>query len=130
MGSTFRPSRRASLLAVFIACLGLVGMSAHSAEQRTKEVGIRKVMGASTSRLVWILNRDAGKLILVANLIAWPLAFFWANRWLRAFSYRISIPLWLFAASACLVLAIGFLTTSYHSLRAASADPVRSLRYE
>ena len=119
-----------SLLAVFIACLGLVGMAAHSAEQRTKEIGVRKVMGASTSRLVLILNWDVGKLILIANLIAWPLAFFWADRWLQDFSYRTSVPLWLFAAAACLVLSIGFLTTSYHSLRAASADPVRSLRYE
>jgi putative ABC transport system permease protein len=105
-------------------------MAAHSAEQRTKEIGVRKVMGASTSRLVLILNWDVGKLILIANLIAWPLAFFWADRWLQDFSYRTSVPLWLFAAAACLVLSIGFLTTSYHSLRAASADPVRSLRYE
>ena len=119
-----------SFLAVFIACLGLVGMAAFTTEQRTKEIGIRKVLGASSAKLVFILNRDMGKFILIANVIAWPLAYLAAGRWLRDFAYRTSIPLWVFGAAAGLVLIVGILTTSYHSVRAASADPVRSLRYE
>jgi putative ABC transport system permease protein len=108
-----------SLLAVFIACLGLVGMAAFTTEQRTKEIGIRKVLGASSAKLVFILNRDMGKFILIANVIAWPLAYLAAGRWLRDFAYRTSIPLWVFGAAAALVLIVGLLTTSYHSVRAA-----------
>ncbi len=119
-----------SLLAVLIACLGLVGMAAFSADQRTKEIGIRKVLGASLAKLVLILNREMGKLILISNFIAWPLAYFGARLWLRDFAYRSSIHAWIFAAAAGLVLLVGFVTTSYHSFRAASSDPVRSLRYE
>ncbi|MDH4270401.1 MAG: ABC transporter permease [Candidatus Aminicenantes bacterium] len=119
-----------SLLAVFIACLGLFGMAAFTAEQRTKEIGIRKVLGASAAKLVAILNRDMGKFILLANVIAWPLGYLAARWWLRDFAYRTSVPLWVFVAAAGLVFGIGFLTTSYHSLRAASSDPVDSIRYE
>jgi putative ABC transport system permease protein len=119
-----------SLLAVFVACLGLYGMAAFNTEQRTKEIGIRKVLGASTSKIVLILDQDMGKVILLANVIAWPLAYLAAGRWLRNFAYRTPIPLWIFGAAAGLVLVVGFLTTSYHSVRAAVADPVKSLRYE
>ncbi len=119
-----------SLLAIFIACLGLVGMTAFNTEQRTKEIGIRKVLGASSAKLVFILNRELGKFILIANVIAWPLAYLTAGRWLQDFAYRIPIPLWVFGAAAGVVLIVGILTTSYHSVRAASADPVKSLRYE
>jgi putative ABC transport system permease protein len=119
-----------SLLAVLIACLGLFGMAAFTAEQRTKEIGIRKVMGASAAKIVAILNMDMGKFILIANVIAWPLGYLAAGWWLRDFAYRTSVPLWVFGAAAGLVFGIGFLTTSYHSLRAAAADPVESLRYE
>ncbi len=119
-----------SLLAVLIACLGLFGMAAFTTEQRTKEIGIRKVLGASASTLVAILNRDMGKYILIANLIAWPLAYLAARWWLRDFAYRTSVPAWIFGAAAAAVAVIGFLTTSYHSVRAASLDPVKSLRYE
>ncbi len=119
-----------SLLAVFIACLGLFGMAAFTAEQRTKEIGIRKVLGASAAKLVAILNMDMAKFILIANVIAWPLGYLAAGWWLRDFAYRTSVPLWVFGAAGGLVFGIGFLTTSYHSLRAAAADPVDSLRYE
>jgi putative ABC transport system permease protein len=119
-----------SLLAVLIACLGLFGMAAFAAEQRTKEIGIRKVLGASTATLVALLNRDMGKYILIANIIAWPLAYLAARWWLRNFAYRTSVPAWIFGAAAVAVVAVGFLTTSYHSVRAASSEPVESLRYE
>ncbi len=119
-----------SVLAVFIACLGLFGMAAYSAEQRTKEIGIRKVLGATSSGLVLLLSREMGKFILFANLIAWPLAYWAAGLWLQDFPYRTPIYLWIFPASAFLVLAIGFLTTAYQSFKAAASDPVDSLRYE
>ena len=119
-----------SLLAVLIACLGLFGMAAFAAEQRTKEIGIRKVLGASPAKLVAILNRDMGKFILIANLIAWPIAYWAAKWWLRDFAYRTSVPPWIFGAAAVVVVVIGFLTTLYHSVRAVSSDPVKSLRYE
>jgi len=119
-----------SLLAVSIACLGLFGMAAFTAEQRTKEIGIRKVLGASAAKLVAILNRDMGKYILIANIIAWPFAYLAARWWLRNFAYRSSIPPWIFGAAAVATLFVGFLATSYHSMRAASSDPVESLRYE
>ena len=119
-----------SLLAVLIACLGLFGMAAFTTEQRTKEIGIRKVLGASAAKLVAILNRDMGKHILIANLIAWPLAYLAARWWLMDFPYRTSVPLWIFGAAAVVVIVVGFLTTSYHSVRAASSDPVECLRYE
>ena len=119
-----------SFLAVFIACLGLFGMAAFTAEQRTKEIGIRKVLGASTAKLAFILNRDVGKFILIANVIAWPLGYLAAGWWLRDFAYRTPLPLGAFGAAAGLVFCVGFLTTSYHSLKAAWANPVDSLRYE
>jgi putative ABC transport system permease protein len=119
-----------SLLAVLIACLGLFGMAAFTAEQRTKEIGIRKVLGASPATLVALLNRDMGKYILIANLIAWPLAYGAARWWLRGFAYRTSVAPWIFGAAALAVVTIGFLTTSYYSVRVASSDPVKSLRYE
>ena len=119
-----------SLLAVSIACLGLFGMAAFTAEQRTKEIGIRKVLGASAAKLVAILNRDMGKYVLIANIIAWPFAYLAARWWLRNFAYRSSIPPWIFGAAAVATLFVGFLATSYHSMRAASSDPVESLRYE
>ena len=119
-----------SLLAVLIACLGLFGMAAFTTEQRTKEIGIRKVMGASAAKLMATLNWDMGKYILIANILAWPLAYLAARQWLRNFAYRTSVPLWIFGAAAAVVIVIGFLTTSYHSVRAAWSDPVKSLRYE
>ncbi len=87
-------------------------------------------MGASVAKLVSILNRDMGKCVVVATMIAWPLAYLAAKRWLRDFAYRTPIPVWVFGAAAGLVLVIGFLATSYHTVRAASSDPVESLRYE
>jgi len=119
-----------SVLAVFIACLGLLGMAAYSAEQRTKEIGIRKVLGASSSGLVLLLTREMGKFILLANIIAWPLAYWGARHWVQDFPYRTPIHFWIFPVSAALVLTIGFLATAYQSFKAAASDPVDSLRYE
>ena len=119
-----------SLLAVLIACLGLFGMAAFTTEQRTKEIGIRKTLGASAAMLVALLNRDMAKHVLVANVVAWPLAFLAARWWLRGFAYRASVSPWIFAAAAVVAALVGFLATSYHTVRAAWSDPVKSLRYE
>jgi putative ABC transport system permease protein len=118
------------LLAVFIACLGLFGMAAFAAEQRAKELGIRKVLGASGPEIVMMLSRDFGRLVLVANLIAWPLAYWAAGRWLRNFAYRAPVSPLLFFGSAFLVAVIAFATTSYQSVRAAAANPAEALKYE
>ncbi len=119
-----------SLLAIFIACLGLFGMAADAAEQRTKEIGIRKVLGASAGQLVLLLNREFSALVILANLAAWPLVYWFARRWLEDFAYRTSLNLSIFFLCALAVFAIGILTVSYQSIRAAHADPVDSLKYE
>jgi len=117
-------------LAVFVACLGLLGMASFTASQRTKEIGIRKVLGATTSGILVLLNKDFVKRVLAANLIAWPLAYYVMTKWLQNFAYRIRINIWMFLGSAVIALLIALFTVSYQSLKAARNDPVDSLRYE
>jgi putative ABC transport system permease protein len=117
-------------LAVFIACLGLLGLASFTASQRTKEIGIRKVLGATTSAILILLNKDFVKRVLVANLIAWPLAYYAMSKWLQNFAYRIRINIWMFLAAAVLAFLIALFTVSYQTLRAALGNPVDSLRYE
>jgi len=119
-----------SLLAVFIGCLGLFGMSAFSAQRRTKEIGIRKVLGASVPGLIRLLSRETLLLVVVANVIAWPAAYFLMQRWMQGFAYRAGMSPFLFLLAAGLSLAVALLTVSYQSIRAALSDPVTSLRYE
>jgi putative ABC transport system permease protein len=119
-----------ALLAIFISCLGLFGLSAYSAEIRTKEIGVRKVMGASISQVVLLLSKDFTRWVLLANLIAWPLAFFAMQDWLSNFAYRIHIQGLTFVMSALLALIVALLTVSYQAVKAASANPIDSLRYE
>jgi len=117
-------------LAVFIACLGLLGLASFTASHRTKEIGIRKVLGATTSGILVLLNKDFVKRVLVANLIAWPIAYFAMNKWLQNFAYRIRVNIWMFLASAVITLLIALFTVSYQTIRAARGNPVDSLRYE
>ena len=117
-------------LAIFISCLGIFGLAACTAERRTKEIGIRKVLGASVPGIVFNLSKEFASCVLVANIIAWPIAYFVMNKWLQNFAYRISINIWILAFSAALALFIAFLTITYHSIKAATANPVDSLRYE
>jgi len=117
-------------LAIFIACLGLLGLASFTASQRTKEIGIRKVLGATVSGIVLLLNKDFIKWVLMANLIAWPLAYYAMNKWLQNFAYRIGLNIWMFIGSATLAFIIALLTVSYQSIKAARANPVDSLRYE
>jgi putative ABC transport system permease protein len=117
-------------LSLVIACLGLFGLSAFTAEQRTKEIGIRKVLGASVTGIVGLLSRDFVKLVLIANLIAWPVAWFAMNRWLQDFAYRIEMNWWVFALAGVSALLIALLTISSQAIKAALANPVEALRYE
>jgi putative ABC transport system permease protein len=117
-------------LALLIACLGLFGMASFTAERRTKEIGIRKILGASVPSVFALLSRDSFKLVLVANIIAWPLAHVLVTRWLATFAFRISLNVLFFAAAAAAALLIAFLTICFQTLKAAVANPAQSLRHE
>ncbi len=119
-----------SILAIFIAGLGLFGLSAFVAEQRTKEIGIRKTLGASVTGISVLLARQFTKWVLVANVIAWPVAYFYLNTWLRKFAYRADLSVGAFLLTSFLVFAFALLTVSYQTIRAATANPVKSLKYE
>jgi len=119
-----------TLLTIFIACLGLFGLASFATEQRTKEIGIRKILGASVPGVVMLLWRQFGKLVLIGNIIAIPLAYYILHRWLQNFHYRISIGVEIFLLSTVMIVAIAVLSISYHSIKAALANPVDSLRYE
>ncbi|MDX1548190.1 MAG: FtsX-like permease family protein, partial [Rhodothermales bacterium] len=120
----------ASLLAIVIACLGLFGLAALAVVRRTKEIGVRKVMGASVHGIVLLLSKEFTKLVLVAFVIAAPAAYFAQHRWLADFAYRVEISWRIFLVAGVAALGIAMLTVSYQAFRAALADPVKSLRYE
>jgi len=117
-------------LAVLISCLGLLGLVMHVTLQRTKEIGVRKVLGASISQLVTLLTKDFVQLVLIAFVIATPLAWISMNKWLENFAYRTSVSWWIFALSGLLMIAIAFITLSFQTIKAAIANPVKSLRTE
>jgi len=119
-----------SLLAILISCLGLFGLAAYLTERRTKEVGIRKVMGASVSGILYMLSKEFTKWVLVANVIAWPIAYYFMNNWLQDFTYRVEINWWVFGLSGGMALLIALTTVSYHAFKSATANPVDSLRNE
>jgi len=119
-----------AILTIFISCIGLFGLTVLSAEKRTKEIGIRKVLGASVSSVVTILSKDFLKLVVIALLIATPLASMAADKWLQNYPYRISLSWGIFAAAALLVMMVALATVSFHAIKAARANPVKSLRTE
>ena len=121
-----------SVLAIFIACMGLFGLASFAAEQRTKEIGIRKVLGASETSLIFLLSKEFTILVLIANLTAWPLAYLFMRNWLQGFAYRINLNshLGLFLLAAVAALLIAWLTVSFHAIKAALVNPIDSLRYE
>lgn len=119
-----------SCLAILIACLGLFGLAAFTAEQRTKEIGVRKVLGASIGNIVGLLSQDFLRLVLISVLIASPVAWYFMNAWLKEFAYRVNIHWWVFVLAGVCALLIAFVTVSMQSVRAATIDPVRSLRSE
>ncbi|MFN7118572.1 MAG: FtsX-like permease family protein [Saprospiraceae bacterium] len=119
-----------TLLAIFISCLGLFGLAAFTAERRTKEIGIRKVLGASVGNIVTLLSKEFLILVALAFVVATPIAWYAASRWLEGFAYRTSIQWWVFALAGFIALAIALLTISFQALRAAVANPVHSLKNE
>ncbi len=119
-----------AVLAIFIACLGLFGLAAFIAEQRTKEIGIRKVLGANVSGITSLLSKDFIRLVVIAILIASPLSYYFMNKWLQAFAYRIDIQWWVFVASGAFVILLALITVSFQAVKAALMNPVNSLRSE
>ncbi|MDH5385210.1 MAG: ABC transporter permease [Candidatus Aminicenantes bacterium] len=119
-----------TLFAIIISSLGLFGLASFLTEQRTREIGIRKVLGASESSIVFLLSKQFTKWVLISNIFAWPAAYFIMNEWLKSFAYRINIGIWAFMLSGMLAVGIAFITVSYQAFRAAWANPADSLRYE
>jgi putative ABC transport system permease protein len=117
-------------LAILIACLGLFGLATFNTLQRVKEIGIRKVLGASVFNIVQLLSREIIVLILVANLVAWPLAWYFMDQWLDTFAYRIDINVWLYLLAAFAALLIALITVSTQTIKAARSNPANTLRYE
>ncbi|MFC1492666.1 ABC transporter permease [candidate division KSB1 bacterium] len=117
-------------LAIFISCLGLLGLASYSAEQKTKEIGVRKVLGASVKQLIFMLSKDFTKWVLLANIIAWPISWFYMNRWLQEFAYKIDISLSIYITAGLLTFIIAIIIVGYQTLKSATADPVKSLKYE
>ena len=119
-----------TFLGLFIACLGLLGLASFAAESRTKEIGIRKVLGAPMGIIILMLSKQFTKWVLLANMIAWPVAYYFMDRWLKNFAYRIDLGIWIFVLSGFFVLSIAALTVCSQTIKAATANPVDSLRYE
>jgi putative ABC transport system permease protein len=119
-----------SALAIAIACVGLFGLASLTTEQRTKEIGIRKAVGGSVTEIVLLFCREFGVLVLLANVVAWPVAYLLMRRWLDQFAYRIDVNPLVFALGALVTLALALMTVGIVAARAANADPVRALRYE
>jgi putative ABC transport system permease protein len=119
-----------AVLAIIISCLGLFGLASYSAERRLKEVGIRKVLGASVQNIVGMLSKDFLKYVLIASIIALPVAWFCVHKWLQDYAYRIDISWWIFIAAVFLAIIIAFVTISFQAIKAAVANPVKSLRTE
>jgi putative ABC transport system permease protein len=122
--------RYASVLSIFIACMGLFGLATLVVVRRTKEIGIRKVLGAGTNNIVTLLSKDFVALVIVAALIAFPVAWWALNKWLQDFTYRVNISIWVFAAAALLTLLVALITVSFQAIKAAWTNPVKSLRTE
>jgi ABC-type antimicrobial peptide transport system permease subunit len=119
-----------SLLAILISCLGLIGLSSFMAERRTKEIGIRKISGAKSVEIFYLLSKEYIILVIISIIIACPVAWYLMNRWLQNFAYRISTSWWIFVLAGSIALLIALLTVSFQSYRAASRNPVEALRYE
>jgi putative ABC transport system permease protein len=119
-----------AFLAILISCLGLFGLASYSAERRIKEIGVRKVLGASMSNIVGLLSKHFIKLVIIANVIAWPLAWYTVNRWMQDYAYRLPLSWWVFVLSGLVALAIALTTVSLLAMKAARANPVESLRSE
>jgi putative ABC transport system permease protein len=119
-----------SILAISIAALGLFGLALFMVEQRTKEIGVRKVLGASIGNIFVLLSKEFALLVLFANLFAWPISYFLMLKWLENFAYRVNIGFWIFIIAAIIAFVIALFTISFQAIKAAFANPIESLRYE
>ena len=119
-----------ALATIFIACLGLFGLATYSADQRIKEIGVRKVLGATVFNLTSLLSKDFLKLVLIAACIAFPVAWYATNQWLQQYAYHINVQWWVFLIAGVLAVSIALLTICYQAIKAAMANPVTSLRTE
>jgi putative ABC transport system permease protein len=119
-----------AFIAIFIASLGLLGLSAFAISQRIKEIGIRKILGANSGNIVGLLSKDFLKLVLVAAVIAFPVAWIAMSKWLEDFAYRITISWWIFIIAGIIAALVAFVTISFQALKAANANPVKNLRTE
>lgn len=119
-----------SIMAIFVACLGLYGLTSFAVEQRTKEIGIRKVLGATLSGILMLFSKEYLKLVIVANLISWPISYYIMNIWLNDFVYKTEVSVWIFVLAGIVALLIALLTVSFQVVRAGITNPVKSLRYE
>jgi putative ABC transport system permease protein len=119
-----------AIVAIFVSCLGLFGLAAFAAEQRTKEIGIRKVLGASVSSITLLLSSDFLKLVCIAFIVACPLSYYFMSKWLQDFAYHINIEWWFYAIIGLLIIAVAIATVGYQSIRAALTNPVKSLKAE
>ena len=119
-----------AILAIIISCLGLIGLSSFLAQEKTKEIGIRKVLGASSWKIVSLFSMDFAKLSIIANAVAWPAGYIIMHLWLQDYAYRTSIGIWVFVLTGILGLFITLLSVAYQIHRAAQANPIDSLRYE
>ena len=117
-------------MAILLACMGLFGLAAFTVEQRVKEIGVRKVLGASVSNIVMLISKTFAIMVLIANLFAWPVAYFAMDSWMAGFAYRTDLSWWIFVLSGAVALAIALFTVSFHALRAAVSNPVEALRHE
>ncbi len=118
------------IIGIIITCLGLLGLSTFAAQQRIKEIGIRKILGASVGQIISLLSKDFLKLVFIAFLIAIPIGWFFMNKWLQDFAYRINIPWWVFLLAGTVAVVIAILTISFQAIKAAITNPVKSLRVE
>jgi putative ABC transport system permease protein len=119
-----------TFIAILISCLGLFGLATFTAEQRTKEIGVRKVLGASVAGITGLLAKDFLKLVLIAIVIASPIAWYFMQKWLANFAYRVEMQWWMFATAGAAAVAVAVLTVGFQSVKAALANPVKSLRSE
>jgi putative ABC transport system permease protein len=122
--------KTAMVIAIFISCMGLFGLAAFTSVQRRKEIGVRKVLGASVSEIVGLLSKDFLKLVILSMVLASPIAWYFMSNWLNDFAYRINLNVWIFLLAGSMALLIAFITISFQSIRAAVANPVDSLRAE
>ena len=120
----------ATVIAILISCLGLFALSSFTVLERTKEIGIRKISGASTGSILMLLSSDFLKLILIAFVLSAPVAYYFSEKWLIDFAFRMDLSIWIFVVSGAISAILAFITISFRTIDAASANPVKSLRYE